>query len=289
MTGLVVGVDGSPAGAAAARWAAHEAVVRHVPVHLLHSWTTQPPTVPVADQAGSKRRYGQEVLQRTAADLRHRCGDLTLTTELVSATAAQALLDRGTDADLLVLGSRGHGSVASFLLGSIALNVLGLTQCPAVVVRADDPTVEADWGHPGTAERNEIVVGVREPGPAADTLLEFAFTTADAHGVLVRAVTAVPPHSGPCNGEEQRARLQAALTPWQEKFPEVAVVQRVTAGPAAEVLPSFCAHSRLLVVGRRTHPPRGVWKLGPVAHAALRHVACPVAVVPQFPVGSLSA
>ncbi|GEC02702.1 universal stress protein [Streptomyces spinoverrucosus] len=288
MTGLVVGVDGSPAGTTAARWAAHEAEVRHVPVHLLHSWTTQPPNVPVADQARSKRRYGQEVLLRTASDLRHHHGHLTLTTELVSATAAQALLDRSTDADLLVLGSRGHGSVASFLLGSTALHVLGLTRCPAVVVRADDATVEADWDHLGTAGRNEIVVGVREPGPAADPLLEFAFTTADAHGLLVRAITAVPPRSGPCNGKDQRARLEATLTPWQEKFPEVAVVQHVTAGPAAEVLPSSCTHSRLLIVGRRPHPPRGVWKLGPVTHAALRHVACPVAVVPQFPVGNLA-
>ncbi|MEU5293466.1 universal stress protein [Streptomyces umbrinus] len=41
------------------------------------------------------------------------------------------------------------------------------------------------------------------------------------------------------------------------------------------------AHSRLTVIGRRRHPSQLTWKLGPVAHAALHHVPCPVALVPH--------
>ncbi|WP_332112883.1 universal stress protein [Streptomyces sp. ActVer] len=52
MTGsVVVGLDGSPESITAAWWAAREALDRHLPVLLLHSWTTQPLDVPVAHGA----------------------------------------------------------------------------------------------------------------------------------------------------------------------------------------------------------------------------------------------
>ncbi|ALV37577.1 universal stress protein [Streptomyces sp. CdTB01] len=289
MTGLVVvGVDGSPAGTTAAWWAAREGMARRLPVVLVHSWTTQPLNVPVPQEALSKQRYGQRVLRRTEAELLHRYGDLSLTTELVEASASQALLDHSARAALLVLGSRGHGSAASFLLGSISLHVLGLSRCPAVTVRAGDPAVATGWGHPA-AEREDIVVGV-EPGPAADALLEFAFTTAEAHGGRVRAIRSVPlpalvPHPRVIgNGRrepDEEARLAAAVAPWREKFPDVPVVEETTAGPAAHVLLSAATHGRLTVVGRRRHPSALTWKLGPVAHAVLHHAPCPVAIVPH--------
>ncbi|MFD5256404.1 universal stress protein [Streptomyces bobili] len=295
MTGpVVVGLDGSPASVTAAWWAAREAVDRHLPVHLLHSWTTQPLDVPVAQEAHRKQQYGQDVLQRTEAELLHRYGDLTLTTELVRAPASQALLEHSETASMLVLGSRGLGSVSSFLLGSISLHVLGLTRCPAVTVRAGDPAVETGWGRSAVADRSEIVVGVREPGPDADPSLEFAFTAAELHGTGVRVVRALPlttlaaqqlalSTGSPDNPyeAEERMRLTAALAPWRRKFPDVPVTEHVAADPAAHVLLSAAAHSQLAVVGRRRHLSHLTWKLGPVAHAALHHIPCPVAVVPH--------
>lgn len=291
---VVVGLDGSREGMTAAWWAAREAVDRQLPVLLLHSWTTQPLNVPIAQEAHSKERYGREVLQRTEAELLHRHHDLTLTTELVSAPAAQALVERAENASMLVLGSRGHGTIASFLLGSISLHVLDRAGCPTVTVRAGDPTVGAGWGHPSAVDRDEVVVGVKAPGWATDPLLEFAFTAAEPRGIRVRAVRALPvstlvpqPHTIAVYAHrryeaEERIRLSAALAPWREKFPEVAVVEQVTTGSAAQILPAAAAtHGRLVVVGRRRHPSRRTWKLGPVAHAALHHAPCPVAVVPH--------
>ncbi|MEI5525608.1 universal stress protein [Streptomyces brasiliscabiei] len=297
MTGpVVVGLDGSPAGITAAWWAAHEATARHLPVVLLHSWTSQPLNVPTLPQeARSKERYGREILNRTEAELLHRFGDLALTTELVSAPAAQELVDRSKDASLLVLGSRGHGSLASFVLGSISLRVLGLAHGPAVTVRAGDPVVEDGWGHPAPADRDEVVVGVREPGPAADPVLEFAFIEAASGGTPLR-VLRVLPEAGPVprphprhiaahRGSEAEAteqtRLAAAVAPWRRKFPGVPVTQQVVTGHPSQVLLTAAAHGRLLVVGRRRHPSHLTWRLGPVAHAALHHVPTPVAVVPH--------
>ncbi|WP_405910445.1 MULTISPECIES: universal stress protein [unclassified Streptomyces] len=140
---VVEGVDGSREGMTTAWWAAREAVDRQLPVHLPHSWTTQPLSVPIAQEAHSKQLYGREVLQRAEAEHLHPHHGLPLTTELVSAPAAQALVERAENASTLVLGSRGHGTIASFLLGSISLHVLGRAQCPTVTVRAGDPTVGA--------------------------------------------------------------------------------------------------------------------------------------------------
>ncbi|MGW1362234.1 universal stress protein [Streptomyces chartreusis] len=287
MTGpVVVGLDGSPASVTAAWWAAREAVDRRRPLVLLHSWTTQPLDVPIAQEARSKQRYGREVLERASAELLHRHGDLALTTELVSVPATHALLERGENASMLVLGSRGHGSVASFLLGSISLHVLGLTSCPTVAVRAGDPVVEAGWDHPAAADRNEVVVGLQEPGPAADPLLEFAFTSAATRGTRLRAVRALPLTSLANRREgdleaEERVRLAETLAPWREKFPDVPVTKHVATGPATQVLLTASTRGCLTVVGRRRHPSQLTWKLGPVAHAALHHVPSPVAVVPH--------
>ncbi|MFF5187671.1 universal stress protein [Streptomyces sp. NPDC000345] len=290
MTGpVVVGLDGSPGSVTAAWWAADEAVRRGLPLVLLHSWTTQPLDVPIPQEAGSKQRYGQDLLHRTEAELLHRYGDLKPTTELVAEPAAQALLARSRGASLLVLGSRGYGSMASFLLGSISLHVLGLARCPAVTVRAGDPAVEAGWGHPAAVDRDEVVVGLSDAGAASDPLLEFAFAAAESYGVGVRVVRALPRHphlTSPDDGEarleaEERARLTTTLVMWREMFPDVPVVAQVVTEAAAPALLSAATRSRLAVVGRRRRPSHMTWRLGPVAHAVLHHAPCPVAVVPH--------
>jgi nucleotide-binding universal stress UspA family protein len=296
MTGTVtVGFNGSPAGMTAVWWAAREASARRLPIVLVHSWTTQPLDLPALPQeARSKQRYGREALQRAEAEVLHRYGDLDLTTRLVSSPAAHELVDRSADSALLVVGSRGHGSLASFLLGSISLHVLGLAQCPTVTVRAGDPSVDDGWEHAGTAGHDTVVVGVQEPGPATDSLFDFAFAEAEARGTPLRVVRALPvlaalaaqPHARYLTEPvsrfeaEERARLSASLTPWRAKFPDVPVEEQVTTGHPSQVLLTAAVSGRLLVVGRRRHPS-GPWRLGPVAHAALHHVPCPVAVVPH--------
>ncbi|MFE5191149.1 universal stress protein [Streptomyces sp. NPDC056628] len=290
MTGpVVVGLDASPASMTAAWWAAREAAERQLPVLLLHSWTTQPLNVPVPQEALSKPRYGGQVLQRAQAELLHRHAGLTVTTDLTSEHARQALLDLSETASMLVLGSRGHGAPARFMLGSVSMHVLGLTRCPAVTVRAGGPAVEEGWGRPVAHGRDEVLVGVRGDGPVAAPLLEFAFAAAQVRGKRVRVVRALSPASVAAHPHtafersvtEERARLAEQLAPWREKFPDVAVVERVEKGSPAHALLSEAEHSRLTVVGRRRHASALTWKLGPVAHAALHHMPCPVAVVPH--------
>ena len=75
--------------------------------------------------------------------------------------------------------------------------------------------------------------------------------------------------------------LSAALRPWRERYPDVAVVEHVEMGSAGQVLLSVAARAQLMVVGRRAHRTAVGARIGSVAHGVLHHADCPVAVVPH--------
>ncbi|MGY5138629.1 universal stress protein [Streptomyces nigrescens] len=280
---VVVGLDDTGNSVPAVLWGAEEAAARGLPLHLLYSWgAPSAHRAPAAPEAAGTERHAAEML-RTAADLAQTGHPgVPVTTEQVGERPADALAERSAQASMVVLGSRGHGAIAGFLLGSVSLQVLGRAECPVVTVRED-----------AAFPRREIVVGVQYAGPEDEALLEFAFTAADAHHARVRAVRAWdsaapvgpvraaparPPDGTGADVAEQQA-LAETLGPWRAKFPAVEVIPHVRSGRAAPVLLAACSRAGLLVVGRRLQ--RSPMLLGPVVHAALHHANCPVSVVPQ--------
>lgn len=285
---VVVGVDGTGNSLPAVRWGAAEAAARRLPLHLLHSWVSQPLSGTAGREVAAKKRYGAEALRAAEALAHELHPGSSVTTEQISEQAADALLDRTRRATLLVLGSRGHGAIDGFLLGSVSLHVLGHAKCPVVTVREDE---SAPYGQP------EIVVGVQGAGTHGEAVLDFAFAAADAHHTRLRAVRAwgsgVPAGLDPAGldpaahgpwpdadsaGSEEKL-LAEALGPWRARFPAVEVVEHVVQGSVAPVLLSACSQASLLVVGRRIQ--RTPMLLGPVVFAVLHHARCPVAVVPR--------
>ncbi|MDC7340558.1 universal stress protein [Streptomyces lydicus] len=273
---VLVGLDGTVSSVAAVRWGAEEAAARGLPLHLLHSWASQPRDVPAGQQADTKQQYGAAALglaETTAQELRP---GLEVTTEEVPEHAVEALLDRGRRATLTVLGSRGHGAIAGFLLGSVSLHVLGRAAFPVVTVREEEPAA--------VGSRPEIVVGVqdtggcRDPEPDDEAVLDFAFTAADAHDACLRVVRASPDDAAePPAGE--RKVLVEALSPWRTRFPAVDVIAEARPGRVVPVLLAACSRAGLLVIGRRLE--RSPLPLGPVVLAVLHHARCPVAVIPR--------
>ena len=59
---------------------------------------------------------------------------------VVEGNPAQVLLDASDGADLLVVGSRGHGGFAEALLGSVSQHCVHHAHCPVVVIRGQDMT-----------------------------------------------------------------------------------------------------------------------------------------------------
>lgn len=282
---VLVGLDGTAHSVPAVRWGAEEAAVRGLPLHLLHSWTSQPLNLTIAQEAENKKRFGAEALSSAEAMARELHPDISVTTEQVSEHSVDALVDRSGQAAMMVLGSRGHGAIAGFLLGSVSLHVLGRAECPAITVREEEALA---YGRP------EVVVGVQESGKPGEAVLEFAFAAAEAHHSSVRAVRAWeplgvrghvptapahPPEEDPSAVAEEK-KLAGILAPWRARFPGVNVVEQVQRGRVAPVLLGACSQASLLVVGRRME--RSTMLLGPIVFAVLHHSSCPVAVVPRI-------
>lgn len=131
---LVVGVDGSPASGAALQWAADEARRRGAALRVVTSWhwsTAAPPPL-VMDQVADVRESADDRQQRSleAADLH----GLDVETSVVEGEAVRVLHELAHDADLLVIGSRGRGTLLGALLGSVSHGSLHRSPCPVVVV-----------------------------------------------------------------------------------------------------------------------------------------------------------
>ncbi|MFD7911902.1 universal stress protein [Streptomyces sp. NPDC059752] len=286
---LVVGVDGSAESRAAADWAAREAVRRDMHVHVVHAWLWQPLAVPVVQDRGTEARRAQEILEETEAGLTRRHPRLSLSAEVVPDVPVPALLHAAKDAEMLVLGIRGHGALAGFLLGSYGQQLIASAECPVVSVRARDG--KSVFG----GDEGEVVVGQQGGVQESAEVLGFAFEAAAARKVPLRAVRAWSPPpvydyspgsmwiAEQFGGLEpfEEAALDQALEPWRLRFPEVEVVAHVKRGGAGHVLLSEASDARLVVVGRRVRESAVGVRIGSVAHAVLHHSACPVAVVPH--------
>ncbi|MFG3094218.1 universal stress protein [Streptomyces sp. NPDC048202] len=282
---ITAGVDGTEESLAALDWAAREAVRRGLPLRVVHAWE-QVGELP-ADR-DTQLGWVEEGIGGTVRAVTGRHPGLDVRTELTEDDAVDALLAAGADAEALVLGTRGHGAVVGFLLGSVGLRVVAGTARPVILVRAGDRAEAESAGR-------EIVVGQHGTPEDSAAALRFAFETAAARGATVRAVRAwtLPPvfayspgslklldDAGGLEPYEKRA-LADALQPWRERFPGVPVVEHVEMGSAGQVLVSQAARAQLLVVGRRARRTAVGARIGSVAHGVLHHAGSPVAVVPQ--------
>ena len=133
---IVVGVDGSEKSSAALKWALREAGLRHSSIVLVHGWLNSSVGL---DQTGyaiaAFEQAGETVLAEAVAAAHAQARELDITSMLSPSTAAQAIIDLSEDADLVVLGSRGHGGFAGLLLGSVSTAVVHHAHCPVVIVR----------------------------------------------------------------------------------------------------------------------------------------------------------
>lgn len=288
---ITAGVDGSEESLSALEWAAREAVRRGRALRVVHAWRFQPHEAIDAGYGKDADAQAQRVrdgLAEAARSVAGRHPGLEVTTDVVDGGTVETLVAAAADAEMLVLGSKGHGVVVGFLLGSVGQQVIAGAKRPVVLVRARDKASAEAAGR-------EIVVGQQGDPEDSAAALRFAFETAAARGATVRAVRAwtLPPlfayspgslklldEAGGLEPYEKKA-LGEALRPWQERFPDVHVVEHVEMGSAGQVLLSVAGRAQLMVVGRRAHRTAVGARIGSVAHGVLHHADCPVAVVPH--------
>jgi len=135
---IVVGVDGSEGGQRALTWAVAEAQRRGGTVQAIIAWALTPP------QFGAEVRADREDVARHALDqaiavARRGYPDVAVAAEVAAGPAAEVLTGAATDADLLVLGSHGHGRLFHAVVGSVAEQCIRAAVCPVVVVPVPHP------------------------------------------------------------------------------------------------------------------------------------------------------
>jgi len=292
---ITVGLDGSPESLAAAQWAADEADRRQAVLRLLHAWILLAAEAADTPPERDANAAARQIVRQAVDEVRERRPHLQIIEDLVGSEAETALVRAAGESLMVVLGSRALGTWESYVLGDVSLNVVGGAKGPVVLVRA--PGRAKTPRHPSgrdapPAPRPRVVVGVSLNGPG-DRMLTFAFDAAASRGLPLQAVHGRPlpvqaytpwgidPDAAKELTKEADIELRDALRPWCERFPGVLVQETVLPESPTRALVQTVFGAELLVVGRRLHRPLLAPRVGPVAHAAIHHVTCPVAVIPH--------
>lgn len=133
---VVVGVDGSGSSVAALRWAARVGGVLGLEIDAVTSWE-YPASYGLAGTVGGwdPEVDAGAVLARAVHTAFGGGGPPGLRTHVRRGHPTPVLLEASHHAEMLVVGSRGHGGFAGLLLGSVSAQCAANASCPVVVVR----------------------------------------------------------------------------------------------------------------------------------------------------------
>jgi nucleotide-binding universal stress UspA family protein len=139
MSGIVVGVDGSPHSQAALDWALDEAALRNAHLTALAVAPAATGVWGITSQfSGSKE--DQEKVNQAAKEMvdkaAERHGHQQVTVRTVSGVPADELVKASQDADLVVVAARGAGGFVRLRMGSVSTQVTAHAHCPVVVVQS---------------------------------------------------------------------------------------------------------------------------------------------------------
>lgn len=276
---VVVGVDGSPPSFAALDAAAVESQQRAADLDVVYC-------VDDLDGAGA-------VLRAAASRVAGRHPGLVVVTTAVVGDPADVLVERGRDAALTVVGSRGTGAFAGLMTPSVSHRVAARTDAPLLVVRGRDAPRSSQ-----RLSRGAVLLGL-EDDDSADAAL-FAFEEAELRhtrlGILPAWTNwkARPESADRCHaarteeGASPRTTALGALAgevappahaPCQ-RHPHLAVGIGSVRSTPCRALVAATGDADLVVVTVHRRRNRKGNQLTPAVAALLHRAHCPVAIVP---------
>lgn len=135
---IVVGVDGSPSGHRALSWAADQARVHKGSIRavMVYDWMKAQSALLGGRSPVEEQRRVEDYLTSTLTDVRREFPDVPIVAETLSGSAGRTLAEAAGTAELLVVGSRGHGRLHHAVLGSVSEACVRLATCPVVIIPA---------------------------------------------------------------------------------------------------------------------------------------------------------
>ncbi|EID14173.1 hypothetical protein MXEN_09314 [Mycobacterium xenopi RIVM700367] len=289
-SGIIVGVDGSHLSKTAVRWAALEAVMRNIPLTLVHVIFAQPwgPTLlgqsaaPVVEPNQHEQEVGRKIIADAIRFVEDSgdAGDLPqIASEVLVGPPVQILVNLSKKAELVVVGCRGQGMLDRILLGSVSTGLVHHAHCPVAVIHGDallSPRLST----------LPVVVGI-DGSPASEMATAIAFDEASWRGVELvalhvwRDADEFPIGSAEWSAQQAEAveALAERLAGWQERYPDVSVHRRIVSGNPARHLIEASESSQLVVVGNRGRGGLQGMLMGSVSTAVVHAARSPVIVV----------
>ncbi|ORW31173.1 universal stress protein [Mycobacterium paraense] len=283
--GVLVCVDGSPASDAAVAWGAREAIMRKLPITLMHA------VAPVVVGWPEGRLYddmpewqlddAQHVIDQARKALIAGLGAAEppeIGTEVVYSGVVPALIEASRDAFVIVAGSQGMGAVGRLLLGSVIAGLVHYAHCPVAVIHSGETAA------PGPDV--PVLLGV-DGSPASEAATALAFDEASRRGVGLRAlhvwsdVGVFPILGMDWRDREREGReiLAERLAGWQERYPDVQVERLLFCDKPSRWLLQESERAQLVVVGSRGRGGFPGMLLGSVSSAVAQSAKVPVIVV----------
>jgi nucleotide-binding universal stress UspA family protein len=291
---VVVGVDGSEGARRALAWGLQEAHLRGEAVRPVTVWPEDRP--PHGHEGGIGRPGIAGVEEGVRSRMRAEaagvaastgCGAVPVHPEVRYGQPARQLIDAAGDEGLLVVGSRGRGSLRRALLGSVGQQCAQYARGPVVVVREDEFTHRAVLWQDAASR---VLVGV-DGSAESVAALRFAAAEAGLRGGELHVVHAwtdtVSGYGGPPWARSDTTLREQADTVlresvqdgWRDGAPGVRVRAETIEGVEWDVLTEVADAADLLVVGSRGRAGWSSLLLGSVSLRCITYAPCPVAVV----------
>lgn len=137
---IVVGIDGSELSKDALRWAASQARLSGADLCAVSAWDL--PTgygFAPSDSYEDLAKRAQKGLHSTLVQVLGEAPDVSVTALVERGHPARVLVEASRGADLLVVGSRGHGAFAGMLLGSVSQHCAQHATCPVLIMPSAAP------------------------------------------------------------------------------------------------------------------------------------------------------
>jgi nucleotide-binding universal stress UspA family protein len=139
---VVVGVDSSDGAKQALRFALDEATLRQATLRVVHTWQygyigvrgIEGFSPVVGADLGDLRRNAEVALDAVLHEVMPHSNGVVVERRVVEGSPATVLVDESRHADLLVVGSRGHGGFVGLLLGSVSQQCAHHAACPVAIV-----------------------------------------------------------------------------------------------------------------------------------------------------------